>query len=349
MLAALLATSALLAQPFPQTIPVPPGSQPEGVAAGPGRIGYVGSRADGSVYRFNVRTGEGRVLVSGREGRGAYGLKRFGRRLYVAGGPTGFLYVYNARTGRPVDAVDVDGTFVNDVTVTRAGGVLHRLAEGRALRLPARRRRPGRAQPHRRLGAAGGLQRQRHRLDPNGRRLVIVQSNTGKLFTANPRTGATNEIDLGGENVQNGDGLVLEGRRLYVVRNQNNEIAVVRLNRAMTSGRIVRRLKDDGLRHADHRRAHRRPPLRGQRALLGRGAGRGDDLRRGARGVAWVTPASRAAPPSGSAHAGWRAGACAARRTRGPRPSWSRCPAAGRSPCRDSPGRCGAAPRARGR
>ena len=34
MLAALLATGALLAQPFPQTIPVPPGSQPEGVASG---------------------------------------------------------------------------------------------------------------------------------------------------------------------------------------------------------------------------------------------------------------------------------------------------------------------------
>jgi hypothetical protein len=37
---------------------------------------------------------------------------------------------------------------------------------------------------------------------------------------------------------------VLRGRRLYVVRNQNNEIAVVRLNADMTSGRIVRRLRD---------------------------------------------------------------------------------------------------------
>jgi hypothetical protein len=245
MLAALLATSALLAQPFPQTIPVPPGSQPEGVAAGQGRIGYVGSRANGSVYRFNVRTGKGRVLVSGREGRGAFGLKRAGRRLYVAGGPTGFLYVYNARTGRPVDAVDVDGTFVNDVTVTSRAAyftdsqkpVLYVYPRGGGD--PAVLNLTGDWQQQEGFNA-NGIAATR-----NGRRLVVVQSNTGKLFTANARTGATQEIDLGGENVQNGDGLLLEGRRLYVVRNQNNEIAVVHLNRAMTSGHIVRRLKDD--------------------------------------------------------------------------------------------------------
>ena len=119
MLAALLTTSALLAAPFPQTIPVPAGSQPEGIAAGPGTTVYVGSRANGSVYRANVRTGRGSVLVPAQQGRGAYGLKRAGRRLYVAGGPTGFVYVYDARTGANVDAVDFDGTFVNDVTVTR--------------------------------------------------------------------------------------------------------------------------------------------------------------------------------------------------------------------------------------
>jgi hypothetical protein len=245
MLAALLATSALLAQPFPQTIPVPPGSQPEGIAAGPGRIGYVGSRADGSVYQFNVRSGNGRILVRGREGRGAYGLKRFGRRLYVAGGPTGFLYVYNARTGRPVDAVDVDGTFVNDVTVTRRAAYFTDSQKAVLYVYPR-----GGGDPSV-LALTGDWEQQEGfnangiASTPNGRRLILVQSNTGKLFTANPRTGATDEIDLGGENVQNGDGILLEGRRLYVVRNQDNEIAVVRLNRAMTSGRIVRRLRDE--------------------------------------------------------------------------------------------------------
>src|SRR5688500_15028570 len=120
MLATLLASASLLAGPaFPETFPVPPGSQPEGIAAGKGTTLYVGSRANGSVYRADARTGQGAVLVPGQDGRGAFGLKRAGKHLFVAGGMTGFGYVYDARTGANVDAVDFDGTFVNDVTVTR--------------------------------------------------------------------------------------------------------------------------------------------------------------------------------------------------------------------------------------
>jgi hypothetical protein len=245
MLSTLLTAGALLAAPFPQTIAVPPGSQPEGVAAGPGRTGYVGSRANGSVYRFNVRSGKGRILVRGREGRGAFGLKRAGRRLYVAGGPTGFLYVYNARNGRPVDAVDVDGAFINDVTVTRRAAYFTDSQKAVLYVYPR-----GGGQPAV-LNLMGDWQQVPDQFNangiaatPNGRTLVLVQSVTGKLFTANARTGATKEIDLGGATVANGDGILLEGRRLFVVRNQDNQVAVVRLNRRMTRGRIVRRIED---------------------------------------------------------------------------------------------------------
>jgi len=66
---------------------------------------------------------------------------------------------------------------------------------------------------------------------------VVVQSNTGKLFTVNPRTGLTREIDLGGATVTNGDGLLLHGRVLLVVRNRLNLIAVVKLSGSLSSGR----------------------------------------------------------------------------------------------------------------
>jgi hypothetical protein len=59
-----------------------------------------------------------------------------------------------------------------------------------------------------------------------------------------PATGVTRTVDLGGELVTNGDGLLLLGRTLFVVRNQNNEVAVVSLNRAGTRGEIVDRLTD---------------------------------------------------------------------------------------------------------
>ena len=76
MLAAtLLAASALAAAPFPETIPVPPGSLPEGIASGKGNTFYAGSRLDGSVYAGNYRTGRGAIAVPGGEGRKAFGLK----------------------------------------------------------------------------------------------------------------------------------------------------------------------------------------------------------------------------------------------------------------------------------
>lgn len=52
----------------------------------------------------------------------------------------------------------------------------------------------------------------------NGDTLVLVQSNTGKLFTVDPVTGVTDEIELAGGDAAFGDGLLLVGRKLYVVQ-----------------------------------------------------------------------------------------------------------------------------------
>ena len=70
-----------------------------------------------------MRTGESRTLVRARDGRAAIGLKAVGRRLFVAGGPTGKAFVYSTRTGGaggrlPARARGRDDTFVNDVAVT---------------------------------------------------------------------------------------------------------------------------------------------------------------------------------------------------------------------------------------
>lgn len=50
------------------------------------------------------------------------------------------------------------------------------------------------------------------------------------------------QVDLGGETLENGDGLYLKGRTLYVVQNRLNQIAVVRLNRSYTAGSVVTRI-----------------------------------------------------------------------------------------------------------
>ena len=81
-------------------------------------------------------------------------------------------------------------------------------------------------------------------IEATHRVLVSVQSATGKLFWIDPRSGVTTEIDLGGLALTNGDGLLLRGRTLYVVRNQNNEIAVLRLSHRLGSAQLTRTITD---------------------------------------------------------------------------------------------------------
>ena len=81
-------------------------------------------------------------------------------------------------------------------------------------------------------------------IEATHRMLISVQSATGKLFWIDPRSGVTREIDLGGVALTNGDGLLLKGRTLYVVRNQDNEIAVLRLSHRLGSAQFTRTITD---------------------------------------------------------------------------------------------------------
>ena len=62
-LACLAVPSALAKGSFPETIPLPNGFQPEGIAIGKGDTFYVGSIPTGAVYAGSLRTGTGNVLV----------------------------------------------------------------------------------------------------------------------------------------------------------------------------------------------------------------------------------------------------------------------------------------------
>jgi len=248
---ALASGVAAAAPAFPATIHLPNGFQPEGITIS-GNTFYVGSIPTGSVFRGSLRTGGGSVFIQ-RTGRAAIGMDVDNRRrLFVAGGPTGHAFVYDARTGADVADYTLAAapTFINDVVVTRTGAyftdsrraALFRVPIGRGGHLGATVQTiplTGAFQLHTGFNANG--------IDatPNGRWLVIVQSNTGKLFRVNPSTGATTEIVLAnGESVPNGDGILLDGRTLYVVQNQTNRVAVIAVNASLTSGRVVTRIAD---------------------------------------------------------------------------------------------------------
>jgi sugar lactone lactonase YvrE len=252
-LALALSTSVAAAAPaFPATLPLPAAFQPEGIAIR-GNTFYVGSIPTGAIYRGNVRTGQGAVFIQGGSGRAAIGLEIDNRnRLFVAGGPTGDGYVYNVRTRELIRSYELttsSTTFINDVVVTRTGAYftdsrqarLYRIAIGRGGRLSTSVQTIPLAPPFQLQGQfnANGID-----ATANGRWLVIVQSSTGKLYRVSPATGATREIALGGATVPNGDGILLDGRTLYVVQNQLNKIAVIRVNAALTSGTIRSTITD---------------------------------------------------------------------------------------------------------
>jgi sugar lactone lactonase YvrE len=245
-----VASGATAAAPsYPATIPLPPAFQPEGIAIRPNTF-YVGSIPTGAVYRGNLRTGTGAVLVQGQTGRAAIGVAIDNRnRLFVAGGPTGKAFVYNARTGADIASYDLAPGFINDVVVTRTGAYFTNSSRAEIYRVPIGNggRLGTTVQTIPLTGAyqhAAGFNANGIDATANGRWLVIVQTNAGKLFRVNPATGATTEITLGAESVPNGDGILLDGKTLYVVQNQLNRISVFRVNAALTSARLVTRITD---------------------------------------------------------------------------------------------------------
>jgi sugar lactone lactonase YvrE len=244
-------SSAAHQKSFPEVIQLPLGFQPEGIEI-KGTTFYVGSRVTGAVYRGNLRTGAGAILVPGGAGRPATGIELDNRnRLWVAGAQSGNAYLYNANTRaliRTYDFADAP-TFINDVVVTRNAAYFTDSQKKVLYHVP--------------IGPGGALSSTFHTITltgdfvleegfnlngidatKNGNTLIAVQSNNGKLFRIDPATGVTRQISLGGESVPTGDGILLKGRTLYVVQNTMNRVAVISLASNLASGRLVTRLAD---------------------------------------------------------------------------------------------------------
>jgi sugar lactone lactonase YvrE len=240
---------------FPTTIAMPTGSFPEGIAIGHGPQAYITSMANGDVYKLNLATGASRVLTPGSgKFMGAVGitLDRYGR-LLVAGGPTGTVFVIDSATGRKIATYQLatEGSFVNDIVLTPDAAwitdslapVLYKLPFGRRGALPSQAdvvRIPLGGDINYQDGFnVNGIVR-----TPDNKALLVVQTNTGKLYRVNPTTGIGTEVDLGGENLNFGDGMLLEGQTLYVVQNFSNTVAVVQLDRTGRTGRVTERRTD---------------------------------------------------------------------------------------------------------
>jgi sugar lactone lactonase YvrE len=240
------------AKPFPQVIQLPIGFRPEGIEVGRGTTFYVGSVANGAIYRGDLRTGNGAILVAGAAGKAATGIELDSRnRLFVAGAGTGNGYVYDADTAALLRTYTfaTAPTFINDVVVTHNAAYFTDSMKAVLYKVPIG--------PGGELGDAqtitlggdyvhvAGFNLNGIDATPNGKRLVAVQTAGGKLYRIDAATGVAKLIALAaGESVPNGDGILLTGKTLYVVQNQLNQVAVIALKPGFASGRVVTRLSD---------------------------------------------------------------------------------------------------------
>lgn len=253
----LLVAAAVLAlaasAPAPRSIPIPDDFAPEGIAVGEGAQFFVGSLRDGDIYRGSLRTGRGRILVD-TTGRQAAGLKVEVRqerpdRLWAAGGVTGSVYVYNARTGASVAELTVaqPGTaLLNDLVVTddavyvtdSFNPVLYvvPLRSGGGIGRPRTLAVTGPAGASVGFPGLNGIDATR-----SGRTLVVNHTLLGGIYTIDPETGASRQVYLPAGAVTPGvsDGILLQGRTLWVVENFANRLVRLRLEDDLSAGTVT--------------------------------------------------------------------------------------------------------------
>src|SRR5687768_12450762 len=252
----------------PDVIALPPGFQPEGIATSKRHTFFVGSRDSGAIYKGSLRTGQGDILVPGDtdpaslpDDRGATGLKvdRYGR-LFASGANTQHIRVYDSRSGDELRDyfAGLDAGFINDVVVTKRGAYFTDSNNARLYHIPfGKKGLLGDELERITLGGeytngagfnANGIEAAR-----GGKSLIVVKSNTGELFNVDAATGIAKLIAVSGGDgeLQNADGLLLKGRKLFVVENRDDApgpgvgvISVVKLSRDLTTGTIVRTITD---------------------------------------------------------------------------------------------------------
>ena len=261
-------------EPFAKIVPVLPGAPPEGFTIGKGTSAYSAS-IDGSIYKVDLRSGEGEVLVPAEPNfdleNDCYklGLRVDPRTnyLFVAGCVVGNAYVFDAESGEEVAQYELAtlGTVINDVATARravyftdfTGPFLYELPLSRNGDVP-RSTNAAKAIPL--IGSdatdplgtpqtANGIV-----LMADNKTLVIGDSSTAQIYRVDPKTGVSDRIILDTPLVGFIDGIVRDERRLYILTPADPEdptdvdrIQVVKLDKDMLTGKLMGIITDEDL------------------------------------------------------------------------------------------------------
>lgn len=262
-LTGLAAPSPAVAHDRPAVIELPVGFQPEGIASS-GRHLYVGSIPSGDIYRAERNTGEGELFIDAPDGRLAIGLEVDRRRgwLWVAGGPTGSVYIYDLRTGAEIAQLEMPvpgdalGTFVNDIHVTSRAAFVTDSQNAVFYRVPIERDRTlGSTEAVELVGGweqVAGFNANGIVGTPGNRALLIINSSTGVLYRVNSRTGNAQAVVVedapnGAGTLPAGDGMFRRGDTLWVVQNRLNQVVEIELDDGGSEAEVEEILTDPAL------------------------------------------------------------------------------------------------------
>jgi hypothetical protein len=248
---------------FPDLIPLPADFGPEGIATGNGHTFYVGSLVPatlGQILVGDLRTGTYSELVP-PTGRMAAGMKFDPRShfLFVAGGTSGRATVYDADSGAEIAfyqflppgvpgindvVVTHDAAYFTDTTRPFLGRVAldpnGDLGDGELLPLPPN------------FGVRGGCTTGPNprangiAATPDGKYVIVVHMSEGQLYLMDTTSftlvpiGVSGGDFAGGNAVCGADGLLLDGKTLYVVQNPLNRVAVLEMAPDYLSGFFTR-------------------------------------------------------------------------------------------------------------
>lgn len=251
-LASLVLAAPAGADPRPSSYVVPGAAVfPEGVAFQPSTGAFfVSSTGDGTIFRGHVSEPMTQVfLAGGQDGRTtAIGLEIDDTRLYVAGGATGRIFVYDTETRAKLASFETGaGGFLNDVATTKSGDafvtdsarpILWRVSADLTT-----------VEPWLNLTGTPAAYTPGFNLNgivatPDGKYLIVSKSNTSQLFRIDLETKEVVEITT--DQPTGGDGLQLQGHTLYAIA--GGAIIEVRLSGGYSSGDVVSRTTDPSFR-----------------------------------------------------------------------------------------------------
>jgi hypothetical protein len=240
------------------TLQPDPAGNPEGVAFDKrSEAFFVSITTDGAIYRGTLGSDTVSPFIDGATGRAAVGLEVRRGKLYVAGGPTGSITVYDIATGQTVAEFQTGaGGFLNDLVVTGRGDVFVTDSFRPTLwHVTAAQVRAGSGTPQALDVSAIPFEAGEFNLNgivaKGSHRLVVVDTNSGALFRIDlgDDDSSIREIDeIEGVTVPGGDGLLLDRGRLVVVQGNPAQLSFLKLGDGARRAALERTQTSDLLR-----------------------------------------------------------------------------------------------------